>query len=114
MSFSRLRVCIRLVLVIPATGISRVIIPTPGGNRVVNKAFVNYMQGINSRASRQRTYIVSFSFLLLAQKKRNKEKGSHRSFSGEPFFQLHTHYNSPDGGTKSVTMNISVLVRIRQ
>ena len=24
--------------------------PTPGGNRVVNKAFVNYMQGINSRA----------------------------------------------------------------
>jgi hypothetical protein len=40
---------------------------------------------------------------LLAQKKRNKEKGSHRSFSGEPFFQLHTHYNSPDGGTKSAT-----------
>jgi len=37
----------------------------------------------------------SFSFLLLAQKKRNKEKGSHRSFSGDPFFQLHTHYNSP-------------------
>jgi len=24
--------------------------PTPGGNRVVNKAFVNYMEGINDRA----------------------------------------------------------------
>jgi amidophosphoribosyltransferase len=24
--------------------------PTPGGNRVVNRAFVNYMEGKNSRA----------------------------------------------------------------
>ncbi len=24
--------------------------PTPGGNRVVNKAFVNYIEGINTRA----------------------------------------------------------------
>ncbi len=24
--------------------------PTPGGNRVVNKAFVNYMQGVDARA----------------------------------------------------------------
>lgn len=24
--------------------------PTPGGNRVVNKAFMNYMEGINERA----------------------------------------------------------------
>jgi amidophosphoribosyltransferase len=24
--------------------------PTPGGNKVVNKAFINYMRGVNARA----------------------------------------------------------------
>jgi amidophosphoribosyltransferase len=24
--------------------------PTPGGNRVVNRAFVNYIEGVNARA----------------------------------------------------------------
>jgi hypothetical protein len=34
------------------------------------------------------------SVLLLAQKKRTKEKGSRKSFLGLPFFRLPTHYNS--------------------
>jgi len=34
------------------------------------------------------------SFLLLAQKKRTKEKGSHKSFLGFPFLMLPTQYNS--------------------
>jgi hypothetical protein len=34
------------------------------------------------------------SFLLLAQKKRTKEKGSLKSFLGLTFFQLPKHYNS--------------------
>ena len=34
------------------------------------------------------------SFLLLAQKKRTKEKGSHKSFLGLSFYRLPTHYNS--------------------
>jgi hypothetical protein len=34
------------------------------------------------------------SVLLLAQKKRTKEKGSHKSFLGLSFFRLPTHYNS--------------------
>jgi hypothetical protein len=34
------------------------------------------------------------SFLLLAQKKRTKEKGSHKSFLGLPFLMLPTQYNS--------------------
>ena len=35
------------------------------------------------------------SFLLLAQKKRTKEKGSLKSFLGLTFYRLPTHYNSP-------------------
>jgi hypothetical protein len=31
---------------------------------------------------------------LLAQKKRTKEKGSHKSFWGLPFYRLPTQYNS--------------------
>jgi hypothetical protein len=35
------------------------------------------------------------SFLLLAQKKGTKEKGSLKSFLGLTFLRLPTHYNSP-------------------
>jgi hypothetical protein len=35
------------------------------------------------------------SFLLLAQKKGTKEKGSLKSFLGLTFYRLPTHYNSP-------------------
>jgi hypothetical protein len=54
-----------------------------------------------SGAVAQRYYVHFFacpkypcSFLLLAQKKRTKEKGSHKSFLGLSFFRLPTHYNS--------------------
>jgi hypothetical protein len=35
------------------------------------------------------------SFLLLAQKKGTKEKGSLKSFLGLTFYRLPSHYNSP-------------------
>jgi hypothetical protein len=52
----------------------------------------------SSPASRDQFFcLFSFicSFLLLAQKKGTKEKGSLKSFLGLPFLRLPTHYNSP-------------------
>jgi hypothetical protein len=38
--------------------------------------------------------LIEYSFLLLAQKKRTKEKGSLKSFLGLTFYRLPTQYNS--------------------
>ena len=55
-------------------------------------------------AGPNRGFHILCSFLLHAQKKVTKEKGSHKSFSGLSFWQLSTHYNSLTGFAQTVML----------